>query len=345
MASSGDGAQTPGQDAGAELARLIDLATPYAVRAAVTLRLPELVRDGTSALGALAAAADADEAALARLLRHLVAIGLFAEPAPGVYALTPLSTELLSEDVAWQRKWLDLDGPGAKMDLAYSGMLHSVRTGRSAYDAVHGTPFWTDYQRDEPLRLFFGGIMAAHAWQTGPAVATGYDWADARRVIDVGGGIGALLSHVLRENPALSGAVLDLPPVEPEATETLREAGLAERAEFLPGSFFDALPTGFDVYLVSRVLTDWNDEDATKILLRCADAARPGARVVIVEVLAGAEHARNNSSFDLQSLTLLGGQERSVEDFHTLAGHAGLEVLSTRTGPGGLVFVDCAPSG
>jgi hypothetical protein len=328
-------------DAAAELARLVDLATPFAIRAAVALRLPELVADGTTTVADLAAASESDADSLARLLRHLVRVGLFTE-AGGEHGLTDLSRELLGERQRWQRGWLDLDGPGAKMDLAYSGMLHSVRTGESAYGPVHGVDFWTDYQRDEKLRLFFGAIMAAHAWQTGPAVAADYDWSTARRVLDVGGGIGALLGEVLQKHPHLTGAVLDLPPVRPEAEQALADAGLAGRAEFVGGSFFDPLPTGYDVLLVSRVLTDWNDEDATKILRRCAQA---GGRTVVVEVLAGTEHAKNNSSFDLQSLTLLGGRERTVAGFHALAAAAGLAVRSTHEGQGGLVVVECVPAG
>ncbi|MDI5979011.1 methyltransferase [Amycolatopsis magusensis] len=333
-----DPAPDPAADPAAELAGLVDLATPFAVRAAVTLRLPELIADGTTGLAELAKTAGAHEDSLARLLRHLVAIGLFTETEPETYGITPVSRQLLGEDHRWQRGWLDLDGPGAKMDLAYRGMLHSVRTGESAYGAVHGVPFWDDYQRDERLRVFFGAIMAAHAWQTGPAVAAEYDWAPVRRVLDVGGGIGALLSEVLRRHDHLQGAVLDLPPVEPETKQALADAGLAERAQFVGGSFFDPLPGGYDVLMVSRVLTDWGDDDAVRILRRCAEAA---STVLIVEVLAGEEHAKNNSSFDLQSLTLLGGRERSLEDFRALAAAAGLAVRTERTAPGGLVLIEC----
>ncbi|WP_405623684.1 methyltransferase [Streptomyces sp. NBC_00076] len=329
-------------DPRAEISRLVDLATPFAIRTAVSLRLPQLVEAGTRDLAGLARAADAHENSLARLLNHLVAIGLFEQPEPDRYEPTMLSRELLAEDNQWQLAWLDIDGPGAKMDLAYTGMLHSIRTGESAYHTAHGVPFWEDYQRDERLRLFFGAIMAGHAWQTGPTVAVEYDWEPVRRVIDVGGGIGALLSEVLHKHPHLRGAVLDLPEVAPEANQVLAEAGLAERAEFVGGSFLDPLPTGYDVLMVSRVLTDWSDRDATRILARCAEAAGADGKVLIVEVLAGAEHAKNNSSFDLQSLTLLGGRERTAGDFHALAAAVGLAVLSTRHLPGGLLLVECA---
>ena len=331
-------------DPGARLAALTDLATPFAVRAAVTLGVPDRIAEGTTGLAELAAATGADADSLARLLRHLVAIGFVAEQG-GRFALTDVSRHLLGADSAWQKKWLDLDGPGVKMDLAYAGMAHSVRTGRSGYEPVHGVPFWEDYQRDDALRGFFGAIMAAHAWQTGPLLAAEYDWSAVKSVIDIGGGVGALLVEVLRGQPHLEGAVLDLPPVAAEADEALAASEVSGRAEFVPGSFFDELPTGYDRYVVSRVLTDWPDADAVRILRRCAEAAGGTGRILVVEVLAGEEHAKNNSSFDLQSLSLLGGRERSIADFEALAAEAGLVVRGTRSWDGGLVLVECELAG
>ena len=330
------------QDPSAELASLIDLATPFAVRTAITLHIPELLAEGTTDLTALAEASGAHRESLGRLLRHLVGIGLFTETGPQRYGLTGLSRQLLSEDGTWFRGWLNLESPGTRMDLAFTGMLHSIRTGQSAYGAVHGVPFWSDYQRNDDLRRFFGGVMAAYAWQTGPVLAAEFDWTGVRTVIDVGGGIGALLAEVLAAQPHLRGEVLDLPPVAAEADEALSAAGLAGRAEFVPGSFFDPLPAGRDVYVVSRVLTDWNDEDATRILRRCAEAAGEHGRVLIVEVLAGDDHKKRTTSFDLQSLVLLGGQERSTADTEKLAINAGLAVRRSRSWPGGLVVVECA---
>ena len=329
-------------DPSAELAGLIDLATPFAVRTAITLHIPELIAEGTTDLGGLAEASGAHRESLGRLLRHLVGIGLFTETGPRRYGLTALSRQLLSEDGTWFRGWLNLESPGTRMDLAFTGMLHSIRTGQSAYGAVHGIPFWSDYQRNDDLRRFFGGVMAAYAWQTGPVLATEFDWTGVRTVIDVGGGIGALLVEVLAAQPQLRGEVLDLPPVAAEAQEALTAAGLTDRAEFVPGSFFDPLPTGRDVYIVSRVLTDWNDEDATRILRRCGEAAGEHGRVLIVEVLAGDDHKKRTTSFDLQSLVLLGGQERSMADTEKLAIDAGLAVRRSRGWPGGLVLVECA---
>lgn len=330
------------QDGTSRLAELVDLATPFAVRTAVALRLPELIRDGYTTTAALATESGSDPASLARLLNHLVKVGVFAETEPGRHGLTPVSQALLDERNALLRSWLDADGPGLTMDLAYSGMPHSVRTGEPAYPVVHGADFWSDYRADETLRRFFGATMAGFAWQTGPEVAARWDWGSVSTVLDVGGGTGSLLAAILTAHPHLTGAVLDLPEVHPEAEKLLIGGGLKDRAEFLGGSFFAPVPPGYDVVIVSRVLTDWPDADAREILGRCAEAAGDKGRLLVVEVLAGAEHAKNNSSFDLQSLTLLGGRERRPEDFDELAAGAGLVRRARLDGANGLVVLEYA---
>ncbi|ANY07674.1 methyltransferase [Pseudonocardia sp. HH130630-07] len=330
-------------DAARDLARLVDLVTPFAVRTAVGLGIGELIEAGTTEVGELAAATGTDASALARLMAHLVSVGLFADDGPGRYRLTPVSRELVSDGLRWQRAWLIPGGPGAKMDLAYAGMTHTVRTGRPAYGEVHGADFWTDYERDDELRRFFGQIMAGHAWQTGPDVASQLDWSGAGSVLDIGGGTGALLSAVLTRHPHLHGAVLDLPAVRPEAEQALRAAGLADRAAFVGGSFLEPLPTGYDVIIASRTLSDWPDADAATILGHCADALAADGALVVVEVAPGPEHEKNNSSSDLQTLTLVGGRNRTPAELGVLIGAAGLVVETGLERPGGLHILRCRP--
>ncbi|WP_433331027.1 methyltransferase [Spirillospora sp. CA-294931] len=318
---------------------MIDLGTPFAVRAAVTLRLPELIGAGVVRVGELVARTGADPDALRRLLSHLVRVGLFDEVEPGVYGLNAVS-ELLPAHTL--RDWLDLDGPGLKIDLTYSGIMHSLRTGEPAYGEVHGRAFWDEVAVDPAFGSMVNGVMAtATARENAPQLATEYDWSGVRTVVDVGGGLGVQLAEVLRAHPHLRGILVDLPPTASAAERVLAEAGVAERAEVRPGSFFDELPAGADVYLVSRVLTDWDDEKAAKILERCARAVAPGGQVLILEVLPSPERDRLRSSFDLQMLLLIGGRERTVADFGELAARAGLALTSSRIFDNGLTLIEC----
>ena len=326
----------------ARLAPVTDLVTPMAVRVAATLRLADLVAGGTDRVDELAARTDTDADALGRLLRHLTHHGVFAEPSPGRFTLNDTADLLRSDHPAGARAWFDLDGFGGRMDLVFTELLHTVRTGRPAWEAAFGMPFWDHLDADPAMAASFDATMAA---STRTAAATAYDWSGVGHVVDVGGGTGALLAEVLRAEPGIRATLVDLPGTVARGRRFLAGRGLEGRCEFAGQSFFDPLPTGGDVYVVSAVLHDWSDEPATAILRRCAEAAGATGRVVIVEShgTAGDDPAMFAEN-DLRMLVLSGGHERTVDDYATLAAAAGLTAVGVRTTPYGVVVIDCRPA-
>jgi SAM-dependent methyltransferase len=219
----------------------------------------------------------ADPEALARVLRHLVQHGVFTEPRPGQFAANQTAALLRTGQPG--AVWLDLDGFGGRMDLAFTGLVHTVHTGEPAWEQVFGQPFWAYLDANPPISASFDATMAVDA--ANAAVADGYDWTTVRHVADIGGGTGTLIAEVLRRNPRLRGTLADLPETAARARQYLSGLGLDGRCEVVGQSFFDPLPAGADAYLLSRVIHDWDDAAASAILRRCAEAAgstRPGAR-------------------------------------------------------------------
>ena len=321
------------------LAPITDLVTPMAVRVAATLRLADLVADGAGRVEELARRSGTDADALGRLLRHLVCHGVFTEPSPGRFATNATADLLRSDHPAGMRRMFDLDGFGGRMDLAFTGLMHTVRTGRPAWETVFGAPFW-DYLAAEPdVAASFDATMAG---STRTAAATAYDWSGVRHVVDVGGGTGALVAEVLRAQPGIRATLVDLPDTVERGRRFLAGQGLDGRCEFAGQSFFDPLPAGGDVYLLSAVLHDWDDGSATAILRRCALAAGEAGRVVIVEShgTAGDDPAMF-AEMSLRMLVLAGGRERTVEDYGALAAAAGLTTTDVTTTPTGLVVLTC----
>lgn len=324
----------------AALGPLTDLVTPMALRVAATLRIADLIGDGTAGIEMLAERSGTDADALARLLRHLVARGVFAEPAPGTFSAAGPARFLRSDHPAGMHTSLDLDGFGGRMDLAFTGLLHSVRTGEPAWETVFGKPFWPYLAGEPGLGAAFDATMAAGPEYTADA-ATGYDWATATHVVDVGGGVGALLAEILRRNPALRGTLVDLPDTVRRGREYLTERGVADRCQFAGQSFFDPLPAGGDVYVLGHVLHDWPDPQAAAILRRCAEAAGDRGRVVVIE--GPDTDDRDPASFtemNLRMLVLVGGRQRTPDDHRTLAGAAGLRVTDLHTTPLGHTVVE-----
>lgn len=328
-----------------DLWALSDLCTPWCMHVVATLRIADHIAAGRSGIDDLARASDADAAALQRVLRHLVGKGVFAEPAPGRFALNAAAHALRDDHPSRQRIGLDLDGIGGRMAYAWGGLLRAVRTGKPAYAETFGRPFWDDLDAQPDIAASFDALMgpAGHGVPD-PEVLRTADWAAVRSVVDVGGGTGALLAEVLRARPGSRGTLVDLPRTVARAGETFRAAGVADRVTIVGQSFFDPLPAGADLYLLKNVLADWPDAEAMALLRGCAIAARPAGRVVILGGVApdgeggGADPA-------LLMLVLVGGKERSLGEFRALARSAGLEVTDAGRQPSGRYVVECRPTG
>ncbi len=341
------GAEAAGQDIGAlwqTLAPLMDLVTPMALRVAVTLRLADLMPDdGTgdaTGIGDLAKRAGADPDALARMLRHLVQHGVFTEPRAGEFAVNQTAALLRSGQPA--ALWLDLDGFGGRMDLAFTALAHTVRTGEPAWEQVFGLPFWAYLDANPAISASFDATMALGGGDT--TLADDYDWTTVRQVADVGGGTGSLIAEVLRRHPRLHGMLVDLPETAARAREYLAGLGLGDRCEVVGRSFFDPLPPGADVYMLNRVIHDWDDDSARAILRRCAEAAGSTGRVLVIESHGtGGSDPAAFAEMNLRMLVLAGGRERTIDDYTALAASAGLHVTEVHRASKSHVIIECIP--
>ena len=322
-----------------DLWALSDLATPWCVHVVATLRIAEHLSAGATKADELAEAAGCDRDYLTRVLRHLVGRGVFTQPSPGEFAMNDAARGLLDPGL---RLGLDLDGFGGRMAGAWSSLLAAVRTGRPAYHEVFGRPFWEDLDAHPDIAASFDALMGpdGHGVPDPDVLVTG-GWETVRRVVDVGGGTGTLLAEVLRARPEVHGTLVDLPRTVAGAGDAFAEAGLAERVTIVGQSFFEPLPSGADVYLLKSVLADWPDPEATRILRRCAEAARPAGRVV---VLNGVSPQPATDEGDLLMMVLLGGKHRILAEFRELAAEAGLEVLVAEQHRSGRFIVECRPA-
>lgn len=324
----------------ARLNQLADLATPFAIRTAVTLRVPDQIASGTDRLECLARACGADPDALGRLLRYLAHKGVLTEVSPGRFTLTRVGELLCDRGLGGHGAYLDLGSLGARMDLAFAGLPHAIRTGDPGYASVHGLDFWADLDAEPAYRSYFDDLMLSQQRITAPEVTALYPWGGVRRVTDVGGGSGGLLAEVLGAHPDLRGTLVDRAEPVATAARMFAERGLAGRVDVVAGDIFEPLPPGADVYVLSRVLTDWSDTRATAILRRCAQAAGPAGRVLVVEVLPTQPHVPHLSPYDLTMLVLVGGRERSEDDHIALAAAAGLRPANAYHGTAGLTLLE-----
>lgn len=230
---------------------------------------------------------------------------------------------------------------GGRFAEAWGTLLTHARTGRSGYAERFGRPFWEDLDANPELGISFDEMMgpAGHGKPNLDFEITG-GWDAVRSVVDVGGGTGAFLAELLLAWPHLRGTLVDLPRTVARAKETFRSAGLSDRVALAPQSFFDALPAGADLYFLRKILSDWPDPELRLILARCAEAARPSGRVVLV---GGVSPTRRAGGLTIE-IMLLGGKHRTLEEFESIARESGLRVATAGQHPAAFI-VECRPAG
>lgn len=313
---------------------LSDLSTPWAIHVVVTLRVAEYLQAGKSEIGELAVATGADRRYLHRVLRHVVTKGVFTEPEPGRFAMNDAAMPLLGTGI---QLGMNLDGFGGRMAGAWGTMLAAVRAGRPAYDQAFGRPFWDDLDAHPEIAEQFDDLMglAGHGTPDPDVLLNEEDWASIRTVVDVGGGTGALLAEILRARPGVRGTLVDLEKTVARSSAVFAAAGVQDRVTVAGQSFFEPLPAGADLYILKKVLSNWEEREATEILRRCAEAARPNGRVVAF--------ISERASPELLMMVLLGAREYELEEFREMARDAGLTVTASGRQRSGKFLAECRP--
>ncbi|WP_211841373.1 methyltransferase [Saccharopolyspora antimicrobica] len=309
---------------GSSILAMAELATPMAIRVAATLGLVERAGGAGATAEQLAAGTGTAAPALRLMLDHLVSAGVFELDA-GRYRPTELGLQMREDAPEGIKPLLDINSAGGRAELAFAELLGTITTGAPAYEHRYGRDFWADLDAHPHLRRSFDAQMSWRFKTQAAQIAARFDWSRFARVLDVGGGDGNLLAEILRAHPAVRGQVLDLAPTAAAAADRFAAAGLDDRADAVPGSFFDPLPAGADAYVLSDILHDWDDDQAREILARCRRAAAPDATVVVIEPVLG---PGTSTAINLFMLMCFGGRERTVDELTALAAETGLELQS-----------------
>ncbi|MBC7928349.1 MAG: methyltransferase domain-containing protein [Bryobacteraceae bacterium] len=292
------------------------------IHVAAKLRLADHLKDGPQSVGQLAAATGSHEDTLYRLLRTLASMGIFTEEdgmsfrlnaaasylQSGVPGSLRVAAEVAGEDWMW-RPWGDL--------------LHSVKTGQTAFDHLYGKGTFDWFPEHPDAARLFDEFQAETTGGSIKAILGAYDFSTTRKLVDVGGGNGTLLSAILQANPSTAGVLFDLDNVVASARSKLDKA-VMNRVEFEGGDFFKAVPQGGDVYLLKYILHDWNDESCQNILKNTSKAMSGKGRLLVIEdLICGPNQPCLSKNQDVLMLVRTGGRNRTEKEYRELLSRGG----------------------
>ena len=288
------------------------------------LGVADLIAAGHHSVARLAEKTESHPDALYRVIRALASAGYFTETGSREFELTPLGA-LLRKDAPGGARATVLTLAGQLQWDSWSEVLHSVRTGETGIKKAFGKNLFEYLSENAEEAGWFNETMEGSHAAEAPAVVQAYDFSDVATIADLGGGSGNLLTTILSAHPQAKGMLLDLPHVAGRANARIEKAGLSDRCQFVEGSFFESVPQA-DVYMLSHIIHDWSDAQSVDILKNCKKA-NPAANVLILEmVIPPGDTFHPVKLIDLQMLALLGGQERTGEEYAALFAKAGYQL-------------------
>jgi ubiquinone/menaquinone biosynthesis C-methylase UbiE len=310
-----------------------------AVSVAARLCIADHLADGPKTSEELAEDCGAHAPSLFRLLRALAKAGIFVRDGENKFSNTDISEFLRSDHPESMRAMAHMTCDKEHW-LPQGNLEHSVRTGESAFEFTFGSPAFPYMAAHPEAAATFDEAMTNLSNAIGRAAATSYDFSKAATVADIGGGHGILLVSVLQANPHLKGVLFDQPQVV-EGARHAETAGLADRTEIVAGDFFSEIPVDADVYMMKHIIHDWNDEESIQIMSNIARAARPGARLLLVEAVVEDEDVPSLTGLmDLNMLAMTTGRERTAAEYAELMERSGFKFVGVHETPSPMQLIE-----
>jgi len=295
---------------------------------AAKLGIADLLSEGPRSSDELAKATGTHAGSLYRVMRALASVGVFAEVEDGRFTLTPLAAYLQTSVFGSMRALAIMFGEEWHWQPWWN-VLYSIKTGNSAFEHVNGMKLFEYLAQDTEAAQVFNEAMTVMTSMFNATTTANYDFSSIRKIVEVGGGHGSLISAILKAYPRMQGVLFDLPTVVIGAKYHIEAEELAERCEIVEGDFFESVPSGGDAYILKNVIHDWDEDSAITILRNCHRAMVDKGELLLIEAVIPPKNEPSLSKFlDLEILVIAGGYERTEAEYRTLLEAAGFHLTN-----------------
>ncbi|HEY9687109.1 MAG TPA: methyltransferase [Coleofasciculaceae cyanobacterium] len=296
------------------------------IHAVAKFQIPDLLASGPKTSQELAETVGADPRYLFRVLRALAGLGIFTQDEHDRFGLTAMST-LLQKSIpgsAWGVAIMN----GEEHYATWGRLYETLQKGDRPFEALYSKN-WFEYLEEHPDSAeAFNHAMTCYSASLHDSVIPAYDFSQFKKIVDIGGGHGRMLTQILQANPALSGLLYDLPSVIAGAKAPIAKSGVAERLEAEDGDFFESVPAGCDAYIMAHIIHDWDDEHSLKILRNIHQAMADNGKLLLVEhVIPEGAAPGFGKLLDINMMMMtVGGMERTEAEYRALFDAAGFKL-------------------
>jgi predicted O-methyltransferase YrrM/predicted transcriptional regulator len=310
---------------------------------AAQLGIADILSNGSKTAEELAKATGVNSRSIYHLMRSLISVGVFSTEDNEKFQLNPMGKHLLTGTSDSLRG--TVMAMGDEMYQAWGNLLYGIKTGKTAFNHNFNRDLYSYLKQDSEASLNFNEWMKETTREWLLPVLEAYDFSEVKTLVDVGGSIGTLTAVILNANPKMQAILFDREDVVVGAQRVLEGAGVADRCQIVGGNFFDAVLPDGDLYLISRVLLNWDDTDAIKILTNCYQAMTVKDRLVVVDFML--PKGKMSPFIGLTSLNLFilfGNFMRTEDEYYNLLSSAGFKVTNTIQTTGPVSAIEAKPA-
>lgn len=322
---------------------LMGRVTSAAVSALASLGVPGHLASGPKTTEELAHLAGARPDLLGRLMRTTESVGVLARTEDGRWQQTSLSEPLCpgASPCLLDFATMIID------DLHNSGfgtLDETVRTGQPAPERVLGMPYFEFLSKNPADSEHFNRAMTEFSIVDSPLVVDAYDFTGINSLTDIAGGRGLLLSAILERYPAMQGTLYEIPHVLEGLADDLN-ATVAPRMQLTGGNMFENVPPGADAYIMKHIIHDWPDDMCIRLLSNCRAGIREGGKLLVVDAVVPADDSFSPAKLmDLAMMLLVGGKERTEEEFRALFAASGWRLNRIVPTPSPMAIIEGVPA-
>jgi hypothetical protein len=303
------------------------------ISVAAQLGIADLLTDKPKSVAELAKETETDRQSLYRLLRTLASFEIFAEIEDQHFCLTPRASLLKTNVPGSLRGYAMVMGADWHWQM-WKDILHSVKTGESAFEAVYGMGFEDYYQQNPEDAKNFDAAMKGALTLSDRSIIGAYDFSDFNKVVDIAGGgqgDGELIASILKQNLNVTGVHFDTPTRlegAKAAIENNENKSVGDRCELIGGDFLESVPAGGDAYIVKNLIHDYDDIKAGKILSNLRQAISENGKLLVVEMIVPPGNEPSLAKIlDVEAMIMTPGAiERTAEEYRQLLTKSGFEV-------------------
>ena len=314
-----------------------------AIKSALELGVFHALSGGSCTLDKMAVSLKVNSSALKRLLRALCSIGILYEDRPNHYNVTPLGATLQVGPTPESLEPIARYLLSESIILPMFEMNYSIRTGKPSFDKIMGRGWYESSNENYEGLSIMDKAMEAYSKISLPDILDAYPFTECNVVVDIAGGMGHMLAGILDLNKTAKGILFDTPETIKRAKDYIKSIGLAKKCQLIPGDMFEKVPSGGDLYVISKALNDWDDEHVICVLGNVRTAMGKSSKVILIEQLADEEVASPEEA--IRNLIFLvctpGGYVRTQAEFTKLIDKAGLKTSRVITTKSGFSVIEC----